>query len=146
MNRPSASPAGSPPGGQPPVGPSAGGSVAAGPAADGRQGLGRRGEDLAATWYADHGYEVLARNWRCRTGELDLIVAQGRLVVFCEVKSRTTDLFGTPAEAVTRAKQTRIRRLAARWLEDEAPARPRAIRFDVACVLDGSVDVMEGAF
>jgi len=146
VNRSSASPAGSPTGGQRVAGPGAGSSAAEGGVADGRQGLGRRGEDLAAAWYADHGYEVLARNWRCRAGELDLIVAQGRLVVFCEVKSRASDRFGAPAEAVTRAKQTRIRRLAARWLEDEAPVRPRAIRFDVACVLDGSVDVMEGAF
>ena len=108
--------------------------------------LGRSGEDEAAAWYAAHGYEVLARNWRCRTGELDLVVAQGRLVVFCEVKSRTSERFGTPAEAVTRDKQMRIRRLAARWLADAAPARPRAIRFDVACVLDGTVEVLEGAF
>ena len=86
------------------------------------------------------------RNWRCRAGELDLIVARGRLVVFCEVKSRSSEQFGAPAEAVTRDKQMRIRRLAARWLADAAPARPRAIRFDVACVLDGSVEVLEGAF
>jgi len=108
--------------------------------------LGRSGEDQAAAWYAAHGYEVLTRNWRCRAGELDLIVARGRLVVFCEVKSRSSEQFGAPAEAVTRDKQMRIRRLAARWLADAAPARPRAIRFDVACVLDGSVEVLEGAF
>ena len=108
--------------------------------------LGRSGEDQAAAWYAAHGYEVLTRNWRCRAGELDLVVARGRLVVFCEVKSRSSEQFGAPAEAVTRDKQMRIRRLAARWLADAAPARPRAIRFDVACVLDGSVEVLEGAF
>ena len=108
--------------------------------------LGRSGEDQAAAWYAAHGYEVLTRNWRCRAGELDLIVARGRLVVFCEVKSRSSEQFGAPAEAVTRDKQMRIRRLAARWLADAAPARPRAIRFDVACVLDGAVEVLEGAF
>jgi putative endonuclease len=108
--------------------------------------LGRSGEDQAAAWYTAHGYEVLTRNWRCRTGELDLIVARGRLVVFCEVKSRSSEQFGAPAEAVTRDKQMRIRRLAARWLADAAPAHPRAIRFDVACVLDGSVEVLEGAF
>ena len=108
--------------------------------------LGRSGEDEAAAWYTARGYEVLARNWRCRAGELDLIVARGRLVVFCEVKSRSSARFGTPAEAVTRDKQMRVRRLAARWLADAARARPRAIRFDVACVLDGTVEVLEGAF
>ncbi len=57
--------------------------------------LGAEGEDLAARWYEDHGYEVLERNWRRREGEVDLIVRQGKTVVFCEVKTRTTDRFGT---------------------------------------------------
>jgi putative endonuclease len=111
-----------------------------------RQGLGRRGEEAAAAWYETNGYEVVARNWRCRDGELDLIVRLGRLFVFCEVKSRTTTLFGEPVEAVTRDKQMRIRRLAARWLDSDAPLRPRAIRFDVAAVLGGEVEVIQGAF
>ena len=108
--------------------------------------LGQTGESLAAAWYEGEGYDVLARNWRCRDGELDLVVGLRRLVVFCEVKSRTSERFGFPAEAVTRDKQMRIRRLAARWLDDEAPWRPRAIRFDVASVMNGRVEVLEGAF
>ena len=88
----------------------------------------------------------MARNWRCRDGELDLIVRQGRIFVFCEVKARTTDAFGIPAEAVTRTKQARIRRLAARWLEEDAPVRPREIRFDVAAILGGQLELLEGAF
>lgn len=116
------------------------------PASGARARLGASGEASVAEWYLEHGYEVLARNWRCRDGELDLIVAHGRQIVFCEVKTRGSDLFGAPVEAVTREKQMRIRRLAARWLEDEAPARPRAIRFDVASVMGGAVEVLEGAF
>ncbi len=99
-----------------------------------------------AIWYEARGYEVLTRNWRCREGELDLVLREGRKFVFCEVKTRTTDAFGAPLEAVTRTKQMRIRRLAARWLEDEAPVRPREIRFDVASVLGGAIEVVEGAF
>lgn len=113
---------------------------------DVRRALGARGEAAVASWYEARGYEVLARNWTCREGELDLVVRQGRAFVFCEVKTRTTDAFGTPAEAVTRAKQDRLRRLAARWLEEEAPVRPREIRFDVAAVLADEIDVIEGAF
>jgi putative endonuclease len=101
---------------------------------------------LAAAWYEARGFEVLARNWRCRDGELDLIVRHGRLYVFCEVKARTSDAFGAPSEAVTRDKQQRLRRLAARWLEDDAPALAREIRFDVAAVLDGRIEIVEGAF
>lgn len=108
--------------------------------------LGSFGEDAAAAWYEARGYEVLARNWRCRDGELDLVVRRGRLVVFCEVKTRSGTRFGTPAEAVTRAKQVRIRHLAARWLAEAAPFRPAEIRFDVVAVLDGTVEVIDGAF
>ena len=113
---------------------------------DRRRELGRSGEGAAAEWYEARGYQVLERNWRCRDGELDLILADGRMFVFCEVKARTTEAFGLPEEAVTRSKQARIRRLAARWLDEGAPTRPRAIRFDVACVLGGQVEVLEGAF
>lgn len=113
--------------------------------ADGRRALGTRGEEAVAAWYEARGYEVLARNWRSREGELDLVVRQGRMFVFCEVKTRTSTAFGAPVEAVTREKQARLRRLAARWL-DEAPMRPREIRFDVASVLRGEIEVLEGAF
>jgi putative endonuclease len=88
----------------------------------------------------------VARNWRCRDGELDLVLRHGRIFVFCEVKSRTTDAFGIPAEAVTVQKRARIRRLAARWIEEDAPLRPREIRFDVAAMLGGELEIIEGAF
>lgn len=112
-----------------------------------RQRLGARGEARAATWYGQRGYEVLARNWRCRDGELDLICARGRTLVVCEVKTRSSLAFGHPAEAVTAAKQQRIRRLATRWMaEGGAPFRPREVRFDVVAVLPGEVSVIEAAF
>ncbi len=74
-----------------------------------RRTLGAGGEDAAAAWYVEHGYEVVARNWRCRQGELDLVLRRGRTVVFCEVKTRSTTAFGAPVEAVTRQKQARRR-------------------------------------
>jgi putative endonuclease len=112
-----------------------------------RRALGARGEDVAAEWYVRQGYEVVARNWRCRDGELDLVVRMGRTYVFCEVKTRTTDRFGAPVEAVTRNKQVRIRRLAARWLQEGANGPAKDIRFDVVSVLGPqAVEVLEGAF
>lgn len=114
---------------------------------DARRALGARGEDVAAAWYERRGYEVVARNWRCRDGELDLVVRSGRTYVFCEVKTRRTTAFGAPVEAVTRDKQMRIRRLAARWLEDGAPGPAKDIRFDVASVTGPrDVEIIEGAF
>jgi putative endonuclease len=113
----------------------------------GRRSLGIAGEDAAAAWYSAQGYEIVARNWRCREGELDLIARVGRTYVFCEVKTRTSDAFGAPVEAVTRDKQQRLRRLAARWLESDAPRPAAQIRFDVASVsASADVDVLEGAF
>lgn len=107
--------------------------------------VGIAGEDRAAAWYEARGYTIVARNWRCREGELDLVVRRERLVVFSEVKSRSSTLFGAPVEAVTRDKQVRLRRLAARWL-DEAGVRFRELRFDVVSVLGDEVEVLEGAF
>ena len=114
-----------------------------------RTALGRTGEDLAAAWYEDHGYEVLERNWRRREGEVDLIVRKGRTVAFCEVKTRSSDAFGSGAESVLPAKQRRIRRLATRWLAELTPATGRALvdlRFDVVDITAGEVDVIEDAF
>ena len=110
-----------------------------------RRALGASGEEAVAAWYRANGYEVVAQNWRCRSGELDLVLRRGRTFVFREVKTRTSDAFGAPVEAVTRDKQIRLRHLAARWLE-EAPMRPTDIRFDVASVLAGRIEVVEGAF
>ncbi len=110
-----------------------------------RQALGAAGEDLAATWYEARGYRVLARNWRCRAGELDLVLRQGTTVVFCEVKSRSSLAFGSPLEAVTPEKCRHIRRLAAMWLA-QAEAGAVELRFDVAAVLGGRVEVVEAAF
>lgn len=98
------------------------------------QQVGTRGEDCAARYLVDHGYDVLARNWRCRHGEIDMIVGAADLVVFVEVKTRTGYGFGGPWHAVPPSKQARIRRLAAAWLaERDGPWRP--VRFDVVCVM-----------
>ena len=110
-----------------------------------RRALGARGEEAVAAWYEARGYQVVARNWRCSAGELDLVARKGRTVVFCEVKTRSSAAFGTPAEAVTRRKQLRLRHLAVAWL-DGAGAPARDLRFDVASVLAGQVEVLEGAF
>jgi putative endonuclease len=113
--------------------------------------VGRSGEDLAARWYEAQGFEVLARNWHCREGELDIIARRAQLLVFCEVKARTTDAFGVPAEAVGPVKQAKIRRLAALWFaaqarSSETSRRGGPVRFDVAGVLAGEVQVIEGTF
>ncbi|HEV3134028.1 MAG TPA: YraN family protein [Acidimicrobiia bacterium] len=117
---------------------------------DPRRRLGIAGEDAVAEWYEAAAYEVLDRNWRCREGELDLVVRRETTLVFCEVKTRASTRFGAPVEAVTATKQRRLRTLASRWLA-EHDARRRTLRFDVASVTRASdgelvVEVLEGAF
>ena len=112
---------------------------------DPRRALGAAGEARAAAWYRARGYEVLARNWRCREGELDLVVRRGGVLAVVEVKTRTSDRFGTPAAAVTPAKQRRLRGLALRYVA-ETGVRSRSIRFDVVAILGGRLEVREGAF
>ena len=108
--------------------------------------LGAQGEQRTASWYTSRGYTVVARNWRCADGELDLVVATPAVLVFCEVKTRSSDRFGLPAEAVTASKQRRLRRLAARFLAESGGAGGRSLRFDVASVRGERVAVIEAAF
>ena len=117
---------------------------------DPRRSVGELGEATVAAWYEGDGYEVLDRNWRCRDGEIDLVVARDPVIVFCEVKTRRGEAFGVPAEAVTPTKQRRIRGLAARWLAEHRVRAP-AIRFDVASVRladggDPQVEIITDAF
>ncbi len=82
-----------------------------------RQALGTAGENAAAAWLEAHGYRILARNVRTRYGEIDLVARQGPLVVFVEVKSRTSDRFGHPADAIVPRKRRRLSQLAAMCLQ-----------------------------
>lgn len=89
---------------------------------------------------------MLDRNWRDgRHGEIDLVVARDATIVFCEVKARRSAAYGTPAEAVTPAKQARIRRLGAAWLAAHVGSY-REVRFDVVAILAGELEVIEAAF
>jgi putative endonuclease len=107
-------------------------------AANGRQTLGVRGEDLAVAELERQGMVVLARNWRCRTGEIDIVASEegegGRTLVFCEVKCRSGLGFGDPLEAITWAKLRKLRALAAEWMKVHR-ASAATIRLDAVGVL-----------
>ena len=97
-------------------------------------------------WYLARGYRVLDRNWRCPTGELDLVVEHAGVVVFCEVKARASDRYGPAASAVDARKQQKLRALALAWLAAHPNLRRRSLRFDVAAVTGARINVIESAF
>ncbi|MBD2870755.1 YraN family protein [Paenibacillus arenilitoris] len=110
---------------------------------DSRIQLGRLGEETACRFLRDAGYRIVERNWRCRSGEIDLIAEHEGRLVFVEVRSRTAGgRFGTAAESVDRRKQMQIRETAQVYLKSRMEAGA-SIQFDVVTVEvsrgDGSV-------
>jgi putative endonuclease len=95
--------------------------------------VGAYGERVAVRYLLAAGMQILARNWRCRAGEIDIVARDGPTIVFCEVKTRRGTAFGPPAEAVDPAKVRRLRTLAAQWFRDN-PAVHGEVRFDVLSV------------
>jgi putative endonuclease len=110
-----------------------------------RKYLGDYGEALARRVYEQAGYEVLAQNWRGRAGEIDLVLERDGCVVVCEVKTRATERYGVPAEAVDWRKQRRLRTLAVEFLAERKPSC-RTVRFDVVSIVSGRLHIIEEAF
>ncbi len=98
-----------------------------------------RGEDIAAGYLADMGYEVLRRNYRTRHGVVDIIAARDGVLIMAEVKRRKNDRFAEAREAVDVRKQTRLRAAAAQFLAEERPDEP-PVRFDVIEIYEGMTD------
>jgi putative endonuclease len=113
--------------------------------------VGQVGEEMAADYLQRTGYEILARNWRSPDatvpGELDIVARSAEILVVCEVKTRTTPLYGSPAEAVTPEKAARLRALAAVWLREQRYRAGRAAVPVRSCRIDvlGVVRTRDGA-
>lgn len=101
---------------------------------DARAEVGRSGEDAAAALMVRSGFRIVDRNFRCPAGEIDIVARRGRLLVFCEVKTRRSSRWGDPSEAVNYAKRNRLRRLAAEWMSRHRPGDVD-VRFDVVSVI-----------
>jgi putative transposase len=103
------------------------------PPSDARRQLGDHGEDLAAAALRKQGYKILERNYTTPLGEIDLIARQGKTLVVVEVKTRKSTRFGSPQEAVSAAKQAKLRRLADYYLKDKR-LTDTPVRFDVVAI------------
>jgi putative endonuclease len=116
---------------------------------DERPSRGRAGEDAALRVYERRGYALLARNWRCPLGELDLVLLRRGTLIVCEVKTRSGAAFGGGYEAVTWVKRRKLRQLAEAFLQ-RTGASVEQVRFDVASVWLGGgrpdVEIYEEAF
>ncbi len=121
------------------------------PPADPRRGLGRAGEDLAARALTERGYIIVARNWRCPVGELDVIARDGECLVFVEVRTRRGGWRGAAADSVGPRKRARLAALADAYLQAGAYPQTTNWRIDVVAVeMDGrgalrSVEVFQDA-
>ena len=96
--------------------------------------LGKEGEQAAVSYLESRGFRILDRNWRCANGEIDIVAADRRTFVVCEVKTRSGTRYGTPLEAVGQRKRKRLRKLAALWLSAHG-VRFDQIRIDVLGLL-----------
>ena len=115
-----------------------------------KDAVGAYGERVAVDFLVRQGMTLIERNWRCSAGEIDAVLLDGETIVFTEVKTRRGNAFGTPAEAVGYAKQSRLHRLASIWLSQSRHSPPE-IRFDLVSVLPqrtGAADIehVRGAF
>jgi putative endonuclease len=108
----------------------AGGPPVSSRAVDARRELGRRGEAVAEAFLRTHRYTIVARNYRCRAGEIDLVALDGPVLVFVEVRSRRGVGAGTPLESVDHRKQARVTRVARHFLSLRG-WHDRDARFDV---------------
>lgn len=104
--------------------------------------LGRAGEDRAARHLEQLGYRVLDRNWRTRGGELDLVVAARDVLVIVEVKTRRTEEFGHPFEAIDARKRARLWRLAMAWIAAHpAGVQGRRLRIDAIGIIGADPEI-----
>ncbi len=115
-----------------------------------RQETGIKGEQIALSFLLGLGYTLVAKNWRCRRGEIDLIMMDGTVMVFVEVKTRRGVGYGLPQEAVGRRKQLKVRRLAQYYLL-VANRSEQELRFDVMAITfpgdrEPLIEHLKGAF
>ena len=99
-----------------------------------RRELGQQGEEIAVHYLQKEGYRILTRNFRTRDGELDIICRKDDVLIFVEVKTRRSELFGSAEEAITPKKIEHIRRVALHYLTNHQ-TQHKEIRFDVITIL-----------
>lgn len=116
---------------------------------DGRLVLGKSGEEAAISFLKSSGYKIIARNYKVKLGEIDIIAEDKGVICFIEVKTRNSEKFGLPAEAVAGRKQKQISRVALVYLKEKSLFDKKA-RFDVVSIINPGasqkIDLIKDAF
>jgi len=114
-----------------------------------RLDFGKRGEERAAGWLEESGYKILAKNYRTRSGEIDIVAREGDVICFIEVKTRRSEKFGLPYEAISLFKRRQISKLAVAFLKENNLLEHRA-RFDTISIISNGkqfqLDLARDAF
>ncbi|OGM73853.1 hypothetical protein A3H21_00950 [Candidatus Woesebacteria bacterium RIFCSPLOWO2_12_FULL_42_8] len=106
---------------------------------------GRRGEEIAAKYLRDHGYNIIEKNYRTRFGEIDLIATCGDRLIFIEVKLKIGDKFGTPEEMITKGKVWQVRKTAEGYLLENPQTKQKFAKYQIVavCVVTGGGDSVD---
>jgi len=107
--------------------------------------LGRKGEDISVEFLRKQGYKIIKRNYRCSLGEVDVIARDKQVICFVEVKTRRTDRYGLPEEAIDSYKQRRLARVALSYLKEKKLFN-QDIRFDVVSICPDEIRIIKNAF
>lgn len=107
--------------------------------------LGKIGESKAYNYLKKQGYEIIETNYKNFAGEIDIIYLDGDTLVFGEVKTRTSERFGLPREAVTKSKQSQIRKVALFYIQ-KSKKQYNSYRFDVIEIIDDEITLIKDAF
>jgi putative endonuclease len=113
-----------------------------------KQKLGEMGEKTAVQFLRRKGYRIIARNFSCRLGEIDIIARREKTTVFVEVKTRSSRAFGLPQESITKEKIKHLRRCAQFYIKSHAGSEEN-FRFDVVSIISGNcpqIQLIQNAF
>jgi len=110
-----------------------------------RINLGRRGEKISVEFLRKQGYKIMDMNYRCPQGEIDIVAKDKDILCFVEVKTRRTEKYGLPAEAVDWHKQKKLARIALTYLKEKNISQ-QDLRFDVISVYPDRIEIIKDAF
>lgn len=110
-----------------------------------RINLGKKGENISVEFLKGQGYKIMERNYRCSLGEIDIVAKDKNVLCFVEVKTRKTERYGLPEEAINWHKQRKLTKVALTYLKEKKIYK-QDLRFDVVSVYPDHIELIKDAF